>query len=121
MRSFIRNSVMAAGAFLLCSVGTAHAAPSTLVKAKVPFPFVDNGQAFPAGTYIVQRDETASSVLLIRGDRTSQPAMFISTLPDGRQDHAGSRPTLEFKQYENQYRLTTVWESAREGWDVVTR
>ena len=29
-----------------------------LVKAKVPFPFVVNGRAFPAGTYIVQRDAT---------------------------------------------------------------
>jgi hypothetical protein len=119
MRSIIPNRFVIGGAFLLCSAMTAHAMPSTLMKARVPFPFVVNGQTFPAGTYTVQRD--MSSVLLIRGDRINQPTMFVSTVPDGGQDPAGSRPAFEFKRYENQYRLMTVWESGHEGWDIITR
>ena len=103
MRSITRRALVG-GALLLCSAMTAQAMPSTFMKARVPFPFVVNGQTFPAGTYTVQRD--MSSVLLIRGDRIGQPSMFVSTVPDGGQDPAGSRPALEFKEYENQYRLS---------------
>jgi hypothetical protein len=119
MRSIIRKAFVAGGAVLLCSAVTAQAMPSTLMKAKVPFLFVVNGQTFPAGTYTVERD--MSAVLLIRGDTINQPTMFVSTVPDGGRDPAGSRPAFEFKRYENQYRLMTVWESGHEGWDIITR
>jgi hypothetical protein len=121
MRFNMRNAVLAAGAILLSAAGTAVASTSTVVKANVPFTFVVNGRTFPAGKYTIQRDDTSSSVLLIRGEKNDQPATFVATTPDGGHDPAGSQPALTFKRQENQYRLSSVWESGTEGWDVRTR
>ena len=122
MRSIMRNAVVAAGAILLCAAGTARASTSTVLKADVPFAFVANGRNFPAGKYTVQRDDrSSSSVLLIRGERNSHTAAFVATTRDGGHDPAGSQPALTFKAHENQYRLSSVWESGSEGWDVGSR
>ena len=96
---------------------------SNVLKANVPFPFVVNGQNFPAGKYMIQRDDTSSSsVLLIRGEGIhNHTSIFLSTTPDGGHDPAGSRPALTFKRHENQYRLASVWESGSRGWDVASR
>lgn len=121
MRSIMRNAVLTAGAILLCAAGTARASTSTVLEANVPFPFVVNGQNFPAGKYMVQRDDMSSSVLLIRGEKNNHTAAFVATTPDGGQDPAGSQPALTFTRHENQYRLSNVWESGSEGWDVAGR
>jgi len=42
----------------------------TIFEGRVPVPFVINGQTFPAGNYMVERE--SSSVLLIRGEKTNQ-------------------------------------------------
>jgi hypothetical protein len=120
MRSIMRNAVLTAGAILLCAAGTARASTSTVLEANVPFPFVVNGQNFPAGKYSVQRDDMGSSVLLIRSEKGNHAAAFVSTTPDGGNDPAGSQPSLTFKRHENQYRLSSIWESAHEGWDIVS-
>ena len=121
MRSIIGNAVLAAGAILLCAAGTAQAGISTVLEAKVPFPFVVNGQTFPAGTYTVQRDDMSSSVLLIRGEKNNHAAAFVATTPDGGHDPAGSQPTMQFKRHETQYRLASVWQSENMGWDLAGR
>ena len=121
MRSIMRNAVLAAGAILLCAAGTARASSFTVLEARVPFPFVVNGQNFPAGKYTVQRDDTASSVVLIRGEKGNRAAEFVQTTPDGGHDPAGSQPSLSFTRHENEYRLSSIWESAHAGWDVVGR
>ena len=117
MRLIMRNAVLAA-AMLLCTVGTARATTSPLLEANVPFPFVINGQTFPAGRYTIGRDDTASSVMLIRGEKGNRPAAFISTTQSGDRDPAGSGSVLLFTPYEKQYRLSGIWTSATEGLSV---
>ena len=122
MRTIVRNAVLVAGAVLLCAGGTARASTVTMLKVNVPFPFVVRGENFPAGTYTVERDDLSSSlVLLIRGEGNNHAATFVSTMRDGGYDPAGSAPALTFKRYENQERLTKVWESERQGWDLSSR
>ena len=83
---------------------------------KVPFPFVVGGQSFPAGNYTIEREGSALSVLLIRGDKGNKTAAaFVSTLPADGHDPAGDVPVLTFKRHENEYRLSEVWESGSEG------
>ena len=121
MRKMMRNAMLTAGAILLCAGGTARASMSEVLEANVPFPFVVNGQTMPAGRYMVQRDDTSSSILLIRGEGNNHALALVSTIPDGGHDPAGSQPALTFTRHENQYRLASVWESGSEGWDVAAR
>ena len=121
MRTILRNAVLAAGGILMCAGGTAQASESTVVEAKVPFAFVVNGESFPAGTYMIERDDTVSSVLLIRGEHNNHAAAFVWTTPDEGRNPAGSQPALSFSRDGNQYRLTGIWESGREGFDVTHR
>jgi len=121
MRSILRIAALAAGPIVLCAAGAARADTSIMLEAKVPFAFVVNGQSFPAGTYAVQRDDTSSSVLLIRGEHGTHASAFVTTSPDGGHDPAGARPILTFTRHENQYRLSSIWQSASEGWDVPGR
>ena len=121
MRSILNRGVILAAAILLCAGGTAQASEG-VVTANVPFPFVVNGKNMPAGKYLIQRDDTLPSMLLIRGNqKNNHAAAFVSSIRDEGHDPAGSRPSLTFKRYENQYRLTGVWESQQEGFDVVGR
>jgi len=121
MRSIMRNAVLTAGAILLCAAGSARASTSTVLEANVPFSFVVNGENFPAGRYTVRRDDMSSSVVLIRGEKGNHMAALVFTRPDGGHDPAGSQPALTFKRHENQYQLSSVWQSESEGWDVVNR
>jgi hypothetical protein len=121
MRSTLRKSVILAGVFLLFAGANANAALVNVLEVKVPFSFVVNGRSFPAGRYTVQRDDLTSSVLLIRGEAGNHAATFVSTLPAGGQDPAGKVPIVTFRRYENQYRLSSVWESGSLGWSVIGR
>ena len=56
-----------------------------------------------------------SSVLLIRGEKGNHAAAFVSTVPAAGKDPAGSVPALMFSHDENQYRLSSVWQSETEG------
>jgi len=118
MRSIIRKSVMLAGVFLVAAGGSANAAVSNVVEARVPFPFVVNGQAFPAGKYMVARD---ASVVMIRGESGTPAAAIALTVPASGQDPAGTVPALTFRRYENQWRLSTIWESRSQGENVIGR
>jgi hypothetical protein len=107
--------------FLVLGSANANAALLKVLEVKVPFPFVVNGQNLPAGRYSIQRDELTSSVLLIRSETGNRAATFVSTLPAGGHDPAGRVPVLTFSRYENQYRLSSVWESGSLGWSVIRR
>jgi hypothetical protein len=122
MRSFVRTGLMSAAALLLTAVGTARASTTEVAQAKVPFAFVVNGRTLPAGTYRVEREDMQSSiVLLIRDAKHQHVGTFVATIPDYGRDPAGSRPALSFTRQGNQYRLSGIWESPGEGWDVVSR
>jgi hypothetical protein len=118
MRTVLRESILAV-AFLVLAGATANLAASDTLEVKVPFPFVVNGHNLPAGQYRVERIDTLSSVLLIRGERGNQAAMFVLTSPAGGHDPAGTVPALAFRRYEDQYRLSSVWQSGTEGWSVI--
>ena len=121
MVPIIRNRFLAAGALLLCVTGAAQASPSAVLEANVPFAFVVNGRTLPAGKYIVERDPGSYSVILIRGEHKNHALALADTRPDGASDPAGSRPALTFKRDGNQYRLTGIWQSQNDGWDVMSR
>ena len=120
MLSVMKKSVLLVGAFLVLGGGTARAAVSDVVEVKVPFPFVVNRQAFPAGEYRLEWD-MSSSVLLIRGEKANHTGGFVMTRPASGQDPAGTKPALTFTRHEDQYRLSGVWESSSEGWSVTGR
>jgi len=120
MRSIMRPSVMLAGAFLLFAVANANASEGYAFEVTVPFPFVVTGQTFPAGQYMVE-EQAEGSVLLLRGEKGNHAVTFLTTTRASRQDRAGTPPALTFTRDENQYRLSSVWESGSEGWSLVKR
>jgi hypothetical protein len=121
MRTIMRNAVLAAGLILVCAGGTAQASTSDVVEANVPFPFVVNGENFPSGKYMIERDYTAPSIVMIRGEKNNHAVALVLTMPDEGRDPAGSRPALTFNRSENQYHLATIWQSDREGSDIIGR
>jgi hypothetical protein len=118
MRSVMRKSVLLAGAFLLFAGATASASGWNVMEVKVPFSFVVNGHTLPAGRYTVEQE--GGSALLLRGEKDNHAAAFAMTVAASGQDPAGPRPTLTFTRHENQYRLSSVWESGSEGWSIVS-
>jgi hypothetical protein len=120
MRSIVRTSVMLAGAFLLFAGANASAADGYTFEVKVPFPFVVTGHTFPAGQYMVEEQANGSS-LLLRGEKSNHAATFLMTTHASRQEPAGTKPALTFTRDENQYRLSSVWESGSEGWNIIGR
>ena len=119
MNSIWRNGIVTAGVLLLGGGATARADTSTIMEANVPVPFVVHGQTFPAGKYLVERE--SSTVLLIRGEKKNHNSAFVAAVPEAGRDPGGSKPTLVLQQHDGQYRLTKVWESPSEGWDVTGR
>jgi hypothetical protein len=49
-----------------------------------------------------------------RHDNHESGAIVLTRAADGR-DPAGDKPVLIFTRVENQYRLSTVWDSGTEG------
>ena len=121
MKSLMRKSGLLAGVLLLFAGATANAAVANVLEVKIPFPFVANGKHFPAGQYMIQPDETSGTVLLIRGENGNRAAAFVMTMPAEGRDPAGSTPALTFTRYENQLRLSTVWESGTVGDSIIGR
>jgi hypothetical protein len=115
MRSVLKRAALLAAPLLVFAGGPASAA---VLEVKVPFPFVVQGQPFPAGQYRLERDEADQSVVLIRGERRNTPSMFVLTNPAPGHDPAGKKPAVTFKRYENQHRLADIWESAARGREV---
>ena len=114
MRSVtLKTAMLGAAAFLLVS-GTARAAN---LEVNVPFSFMVNHEAFPAGRYQIEEDSLAGpSDWTIRGLNTSQAAIIVTHEADGR---GPSKPALQFEHRENQYRLSSIWESPTEGQSIV--
>ena len=114
MRSMtLKTAMLGAAAFLLVS-GTARAAN---LEVNVPFSFMVNHEAFPAGRYQIEEDSLAGpTVWTIRGMNTSQAAIIVTREADGR---GPSKPALQFQHRENQYRLSRIWESSTEGQSIV--
>jgi hypothetical protein len=116
MNSTMRKVALAAGLMMIGAASTARAGTSTIFEGNIPVPFVIHGVMFPAGRYMVERE--SSTILVIRGEKNNHATAFIDAQPDAGPDPAGNRPMLVLKQIDGQYKLTGVWESPGEGWDV---
>jgi len=101
----------------MCLAATAgRALAQDTLEVKVPFSFLENGHTLPAGNYTITRDNMASSVFLIRGDKVGA---FVATVPSAGHDPSGNRPSLTFVRHENEYKLSAIWESANDGLTLV--
>ena len=120
MRSIMRQSMMLAGAFLLFAGANANASEGYAFEVTVPFPFVVTGQTFPAGQYMVE-EQAEGAVLLLRGEKGNHAVTFVRATRATRPEPAGTEPALTFTRSENQYQLSSVWESGSEGWSLVKR
>jgi len=110
-----KAALLAAGFLAVAGVP----AGASEVDVKVPFAFVVQGHAFPAGEYRVERDAENSPVVLIRGEKGSHVKMFVMTMPSEGHAPSGNEPMLTFDKHENQYELTDIWESGA-GREILT-
>jgi hypothetical protein len=113
MKAAIGKSLTLTAVFLGLCAGSAHAQEAIV---KVPFAFTVGGLTLPAGKYVIQPVDQDPAVIMIRGGNGNHEsvAIVLTSPADGR-DPAGDKPALSFTRVENQYRLSTIWESGTEG------
>ena len=116
-----KRALVIAASFLVLAGTFARADASEVMKMNVPFPFVVRGLTLPAGHYMLQRDESDPAVWLIRGEKGSRTGVYVLTSTASGHDPAGNKPSVSFSRVENEYKLSSVWESGTEGRTVVTK
>jgi hypothetical protein len=121
MRAAISKSLSLAGVVLGFGLWAGPAQAQEVI-VKVPFAFVVQGKTLPAGTYEVSRGTDDRAAMVIRGEDANRKSMaIVLTMPADGHDPAGDRPALTFSHFENGYRLSTIWESATEGQQPVSK
>jgi len=116
MCSIKGSAAVVIAAFLVLVSQTAQAAT---VEARVPFPFLVQGQTMPAGRYLIADDGTG--VVQIMGESGNRASLFAMTIPASGHDPAGNKPTLTFKRGETVNRLSSIWESETDGRTIVAK
>jgi hypothetical protein len=111
--SVIRKASVCAAVVLGFGVSTAHA--QGMMRVNVPFAFVVGQNQFAAGQYEIREIDGAANVIAIEGISDPSSFGFVLTNSAYGKDPAGDQPTLVFTRYENQYRLTQIWDSTTEG------
>jgi hypothetical protein len=102
MGSILRNFVVAPAAMAAAALATNTAMAETL---KVPFTFTVNGKNFPAGIYLVKRQNSQNLVTLISKD-ASQSFTWVAAPGDpGPTDTA---VTLRFSELGERHALRSV-------------
>jgi hypothetical protein len=104
--------------FLLMTValtGLVNAQTSTMIKAQVPFEFVENGKTMPAGECIVAVVvSNGRTVLSIRSGN-----QHVYEFPDADESMNASRETaLVFHQYGGQYFLAGIKRDGKIGYHL---
>jgi hypothetical protein len=84
--------------------GNASAQASN-VEVKIPFAFMVQSRALPAGEYVIE--QAGPDVLLIHGEHGTKGAAYVLARPDSEL-RSGNRPELTFTKHENEWRLTSV-------------
>lgn len=115
MGAMLKKAVLFGFGFLVLAAGTASA---DVLQVQVPFAFEVSGQLLPAGDYRIERHATSGTVVLIRGEQSNQPSMFVVTIPSVGPSPAGNTPVLTFTPGETRHRLTGIWESASAGHEI---
>jgi hypothetical protein len=119
MHSILRTPLLLAGAVLLLDGAAARAADFQNMTVKVPFPFVVRDKTLPAGQYLLQRDESNTSLLLIRNETGHHVGSFVLTNVAAGRDPEGDKACLAFTRQGDTYRLSNVWESSDDGISVI--
>jgi hypothetical protein len=117
--SVIRKASVCAAVLLGVGVSTADA--QGMMKVNVPFAFVVGQNQFAAGQYEIREVDGAANVVAIEGISDPSSFGFVLTNSAYGKDPAGDQPTLVFTRYEDQYRLTQIWDSTTEGRELVSR
>ena len=104
---------------ILLGAGARAQAGTPLMDAVVPFPFVVNGHTLPAGKYTIERDDVASSVLVLRGDGKHHSEVFVPAIHEEARPTADRHPTLTFERKGDQYLLKQVRDDERDQWDLM--
>ena len=93
---------------LLLAVGSAWAqGHDQAVRANIPFKFVVNKQAMPAGEYEIGRFGNGGDVLLIHGVDTNTNMLVASN--SAQSLNPADATKLIFKRYGDRYFLSQVW------------
>jgi hypothetical protein len=111
--SVMKKSSVFAAMLLGLFVASAHA--ETIMKVRVPFPFVVKGKVLPAGRYEVSTLYGVAGVIMLKAQGDVRATAMVFTNPAGGFDPAGGQPALVFKPVEHQETLLQVWASNREG------
>ena len=115
MRTMSLKSLLYLAPLLLIG-SDAHA--NSVLETKVPFPFMVQNHAMPAGQYRIERDTLHPSLLVIRGERGVHATFVTLTRDAPGKDPAGNKATLVFTRHEKTYQLTDVWENSTVGEEI---
>ena len=93
---------------LLLAAGSALAqSAGQTVQANIPFSFVVNKQALPAGQYTISRIGTGGNALVIHDDTRKENMVALSNNLESRDPAAKTK--LVFRCYGDRYFLSQVW------------
>lgn len=99
---------------LVALTGLLNAQTSTIVKAQVPFAFVANGKAMPAGKCDIALDVNGRTLLSISSG--GQHA-FAFPIPD-QSPNARKKTALVFHRYDNRYFLVAIKREGRTSYQL---
>jgi hypothetical protein len=103
MKSIIRNLALAPVLLAAAALMTTSAMAETAIK--IPFNFTVGGKVFPAGRYVVERDDSGSFVSLINRD-VPQEASWVLT--PGEPAPNDSKIALKFDRVGNTHVLQSI-------------
>jgi len=105
MKSSFRLTILAAGIVLLAGVHNASAQIETQLDFTTSFAFTVGNTTVPAGSYTIAPVEEDSSVLELKGGRTSVLIETQSATPK----EVPSKDEVVFERYGDQYVLKNIW------------
>jgi hypothetical protein len=103
MKSILRNLALAPALMAAAALMTTSAMAETAIK--VPFNFTVGGKVFPAGHYVVERDDSGSFVSLINRD---VPVVASWVLTPGSPAPNENKIALKFDQVGNTHVLQSI-------------
>lgn len=93
---------------LLLAAGSAMAQMNTpIVKANIPFSFVVDKQALPAGTYEIGSYGSLGQALMIQGEQGNASKLVLANRADTGKP--ATQTKLVFRRYGDRYFLSQVW------------
>jgi len=101
----MKRALVAIGAVMFVAGAARAAQADDIVVAKVPFAFVVNGIALPAGDYVVSRDTRNPELVSISTANGDRVALVLSMAADTART---AQPKLEFERVGKQMYLSQV-------------